>query len=153
MKPHRETNEITELLARELHRQYRAAAKAMGSKGPQAHDHGVRDCGQQKFKYFVKRARLLIVRASCRTPETLGQAEEALQAMILIRRCIVDGEPIKSKECLLCHNDFDTLGGITTTEGYACYGCVARIQKISDQAAALRERPQQDILSDIDGTP
>jgi hypothetical protein len=89
MKPERITEDVTELLARELHRQYRAAAKAMGVKGPEAHDHGPRDCGGMKWTYFRKRARLLIERAKCADPATLGQAEQAKDAMILVRRSIV----------------------------------------------------------------
>lgn len=83
---------VADQLARELHRQYRAAAKAMGVKGAEAHDHGVRDCGQKKFNYFRKRAKILIKRANCTTPETWGQAEENLNALVLIRRSIVLGE-------------------------------------------------------------
>lgn len=81
-----EVTDIQDALARELHRQYRAAAKAMGIKGPEAHDHGVRDCGAKKFKYFRKRAALLLKRSASLNPKTLGQAEENLNAMILIRR-------------------------------------------------------------------
>lgn len=92
MKLSIEAANVEDQLARELHRQYRAAAKAMGVKGPKGHDHGVRDCGAKKFKYFQKRAALLVKRATCITPDTWGQAEENLNALILIRRTIVMGE-------------------------------------------------------------
>jgi hypothetical protein len=91
MKRDKESKNVSELLAQELHRQYRATAKAMGVKGPEAHDHGVRDCGTIKFNYFIKRANLIIKRASCNNPKTLGQAEENLNALILARRVTVYG--------------------------------------------------------------
>jgi hypothetical protein len=88
---------VIENLATELHRQYRAAEKAMNRtkkvwrKGKQIpnhnlllHDHGWSSCG--KREYFRKRARLVIARAKMRNPETLGQAEEKLAANILERR-------------------------------------------------------------------
>lgn len=152
MKPPIKAETILDVLARELHRQYRAAAKAMGVKGAEAHDHGVRDCGAQKFHYFEKRAALMIKRAGCRTPETLGEAESSLQAMVFIRRSIVEGESIHDIACQMCRVPFHILGGITTSQGYICYGCVKKIHIISDNTTALRERPKADILSDIDQT-
>ena len=84
MKPAIKPSTMQELLARELHRQYRAAAKAMGVRGPQAHDHGVRDCGQVKFKYFYKRAALMLTRAKGHKQfNTLGDALDACNAVIL----------------------------------------------------------------------
>lgn len=89
------------LLAVELHREYRAAEKAMN--GPNKtdtvpslkdgvtlrHDHGWDGCHKQA--YFVRRAALVIKRASVRNPATLGEAEQALDATILIRRLMVEG--------------------------------------------------------------
>jgi hypothetical protein len=100
MKPPIEPNSVTETLARELHRQYRAAAKAMGVNGPAAHDHGPRDCGGKSFKYFWKRARLILKRASCNSPETLGQAEENLSSMVLARRLAVGLDATTEKNVL-----------------------------------------------------
>ncbi len=93
-----EDNKLTtaELLARELHRQYRAAEKALnkaaktlwraGVQLPNTnkllHDHGWDACGKQT--YFLRRANLMVKRASDRTPATLGQAEQCLDAALLI---------------------------------------------------------------------
>ncbi len=91
-----EDNKLTtaELLARELHRQYRAAFKALhtgrnksGSIGAPKnciaeHDHGWDACGKQT--YFLRRANLMVKRASDRAPSTLGQAEQCLDAALLI---------------------------------------------------------------------
>jgi hypothetical protein len=95
--------ELVEMLAAELHRQYRAAEKAMnraktiwrgGVQIPNPnrllHDHGWSSCG--KRDYFRKRAALIMRRASCTNPETLGEAETALQAAVLQRRLIVEGK-------------------------------------------------------------
>lgn len=85
------------LLAKELHREYRAAEKALTAPEPQPghvlklrHDHGWDGCHRQS--YFIKRAELVIKRAACRAPETLGEAEQALDATILIRRLMVEGQ-------------------------------------------------------------
>lgn len=150
MKPPIKAETVLEILARELHRNYRAAAKAMGVIGSQAHDHGVRDCGARQFHYFEKRAALILKRSTMPHPENVGQAEERLSAMILFKRMIVEAPNFIV--CRYCTAPFDRLGGITTTEGYFCYDCVKILHKISDQTAALRERPKQAILSDIDQT-
>ncbi len=94
---------LIEMLATELHRQYRAAEKAMNRAkklwrgGKQIsnpnlllHDHGWASCGQRK--YFHRRAELIIKRSSCVNPSTLGEAEEALSAAVLKRRLIVEGK-------------------------------------------------------------
>jgi hypothetical protein len=94
---------VQERLAIELHRQYRAAEKAMNRaklvwrKGKQIpnpnlllHDHGWTACGKQK--YFRKRAALVIARAECKHPETLGEAEQALDSAVLMRRLKVQGK-------------------------------------------------------------
>lgn len=83
-----------ELLAEELHRQYRAAEKSMnraktiwraGVKIPNPnvllHDHGFASCGKQA--YFRKRARLILKRAGMTDHSTLGEAEETLNAIVL----------------------------------------------------------------------
>jgi hypothetical protein len=49
-----EQNERVEKLAKDLHRHYRAAEKALGSHGWNAHDHGWDACSKQK--YFRQRA-------------------------------------------------------------------------------------------------
>lgn len=79
--------DVVENLAMELHRQYRAADKALGDA---RHDHGWRSCADKK--YFRNRARLVIARATCTDPQTLGQAEENLNALVLKRRLIVEGK-------------------------------------------------------------
>jgi hypothetical protein len=94
---------LVELLAAELHRQYRAAEKAMnraktiyraGKRIPNPnlllHDHGWLSCG--KRRYFQRRAELVMRRAACAAPQTLGEAEQALQAAVLERRLIVEGK-------------------------------------------------------------
>jgi hypothetical protein len=78
-----------ELVAKQLHENFRAACKAMGVKGAIAHDHGYCDCGSKKKQYFLKRARILMMRAGTLKPETLGEAEQALQANVFLRRAIV----------------------------------------------------------------
>jgi hypothetical protein len=70
------------LVAKQLHEDFRAACKSMGITGPNAHDHGFNDCGARKSIYFVKRARLLCKRSHCTKPETLGEAEQTLQAKV-----------------------------------------------------------------------
>src|SRR4051812_16012264 len=84
MKPSIKATSLEELLARELHRQYRAAAKSNGIKGIQAHDHGPRDCGALKFKYFQKRAKLMLKRANTKPlSATLGEMLDSRNAEIL----------------------------------------------------------------------
>lgn len=141
---------VEELLTWELHRQYRAAAKHMGLKGAVAHDHGPIDCGNIKMSYFRKRAQEIIKRSTMPHPETLGQTEARLNAMILLKRSMLEAPNFIV--CQLCAAQFTSLGGITTTQGYFCYLCVKRIHIISDETAALRARPVADILSDIDLT-
>lgn len=82
--------EIVELLAKQIHENFRAACKALEvPRGPHAHDHGFCDCGNLKKEYFRKRARLMLVRARCINPETLGEAEQNLQALVFARRSAV----------------------------------------------------------------
>lgn len=85
---------VREMLAVELHRQYRAAEKAMlraatgrASMNLLIHDHGWSACSKQS--YFLKRADLIMKRATCTDPFTLGEAEQALDAAVLQRRLIV----------------------------------------------------------------
>lgn len=78
-----------ELVAKQLHENFRAACKAMGVKGKIAHDHGYCDCGGKKKQYFLNRARILMMRAGTTEPKTLGEAEQALQANVFLRRAIV----------------------------------------------------------------
>lgn len=80
-----------EMIAKQLHENYRAACKAMGVTGPQAHDHGYVDCGTKKKQYFIKRAKILCMRMGTTNPTTLGEAEQALQALCFIRRATVMG--------------------------------------------------------------
>lgn len=148
--PLTEMKTVEELLTWELHRQYRATAKHMGLRGAIAHDHGPIDCGNIKMSYFRKRAKEIIRRSTMSHPENLGEAEQRLNAMILLKRSIVEAP--KFIVCQLCAAEYDTWGGITTTQGYFCYSCVKRIHVIADQTVALRERPKADILSDIDAT-
>jgi hypothetical protein len=95
---------VVNRLAAELHRNYRAAEKALN--GPDKtdrdpslkdgvtlrHDHGWESCHKQK--YFRRRAQTLITRATCLNPQTLGEAEQALDSMVLIRRLIVNDAPL-----------------------------------------------------------
>jgi hypothetical protein len=94
---------LIEMLAAELHRNYRAAEKAMnrsktiwraGKQIPNPnillHDHGWATCS--KRHYFHRRAQLILRRASCTDPKTLGEAEQALQSRVLERRLIVEGK-------------------------------------------------------------
>lgn len=93
---------VAELIAQELHRNYRAAFKALhtgrnkpGSIGApknctSEHDHGWDTCG--KKDYFRGRAELLIKRAHVENPETLGEAEQILAATVLLRRLSVEGK-------------------------------------------------------------
>lgn len=76
-----------EILAAELHRQYRAAEKALNPY--HIHDHGWQACG--KKKYFLQRAAMIIKRAKCTDPQTLGEAEQSLAALVLLRRLMVTG--------------------------------------------------------------
>jgi hypothetical protein len=88
---------VVELLAAQLHREYRAAEQAMArsQKTPAPdyrlpHDHGWICCSRQK--YFLKRAAMLIKRSEVVNPETLGEAECALAATVLLRRLSVQGK-------------------------------------------------------------
>lgn len=96
---------LTERLAIELHRQYRAAEKALNGKTPDdkypalkdgvtlRHDHGWEGCHRQV--YFIRRALLIIKRAECKDPETLGEAEQALDATVLLRRlAVTESKPL-----------------------------------------------------------
>jgi hypothetical protein len=102
MKP--AVNPVVELLAEELHRNYRTAEKALNkqthslwragvlfkNENRLLHDHGWTACGKQA--YFRKRAAQLIRRSQIANPETLGEAECALAATVLIRRLSVQGD-------------------------------------------------------------
>lgn len=96
--------DVVETLAAQLHREYRAAEKAMNRKGTFAkrlrrkgvevksanlslHDHGWSACSKQQ--YFLNRAKLVLSRAGNNDALTLGEAEEALQAQVLKRRLLV----------------------------------------------------------------
>lgn len=93
---------IVNRLAAELHRNYRAAEKALN--GPDKtdripclkdgvtlrHDHGWGSCHKQK--YFQRRAQTLITRATCSNPQTLGEAEQALASFIMLRRLAVSSD-------------------------------------------------------------
>lgn len=82
--------DVVELLAKQLHENFRAACKAMGIKhAPETHDHGYGDCGNKKKEYFRKRARLMLKRSMCFNPLNLGEAEQGFQARIFIRRAAV----------------------------------------------------------------
>lgn len=85
---------VTELIAEELHRHYRAAAKALGAPGKvnADHNHGWEACWPQCQRYFRRRAALLIKRAHCENPETLGEAEQILAATVLLRRLSAEGK-------------------------------------------------------------
>lgn len=81
---------IEELLAKQLHENFRAACKSMKvPKGPHAHDHGWCDCGNLKKQYFRKRARLIMDRAGNPCPTTLGEAETNFQSLVFLRRAVV----------------------------------------------------------------
>lgn len=88
-RPSRVTPQPESILAEELHRQYRAADKAL--EGSNKHDHGWTACRNKR--YFTRRARLIIQRAAIRNPDTLGEAEVALQSTVLLRRSSVCGDP------------------------------------------------------------
>ena len=93
---------VVERLAVELHRQYRAAEKALN--GPDRtdtvpalkdgvmlrHDHSWEGCHKQK--YFLQRARTVVRRSLIENPATLGEAEQALDATVLMRRLNVEGQ-------------------------------------------------------------
>jgi len=87
---------VTEQLAQQLHREYRAAEKALrctdvaGERPYLQHDHGWEGC--HKKQYFRQRASRLMVRADAINPTTLGDAEQALAATVLIRRLSVGGK-------------------------------------------------------------
>jgi hypothetical protein len=100
-------NPVVELLASQLHHEYRAAFKALhsgrgsfmgvgrvrsksGTGCLNEHDHGWTKCHRQK--YFLRRAAMLIKRGAVINPETLGEAECALAATVLIRRLSVEGK-------------------------------------------------------------
>jgi hypothetical protein len=86
-----------EQFAEELHRQYRAAEKAMnrvttvirgGRRLKNAnrllHDHSFYCCGQKK--YFRERARLIFKRAEMEHPSCLMEHEQKLLANVLSKR-------------------------------------------------------------------
>lgn len=87
---------VHELIAQELHRQYRAAEKALrctdvtGERPYLQHDHGWEHCHRQE--YFHKRSALMIKRTHVENPETLGEAEQILAATVLLRRLSVEGK-------------------------------------------------------------
>jgi hypothetical protein len=100
-------NPVIEMLASQLHREYRAAFKALhsgrgsfmgvgrvrsksGTDCLSEHDHGWTKCHRQK--YFLRRAAMLVKRAAIISPETLDEAECALAATVLIRRLSVEGK-------------------------------------------------------------
>ena len=78
---------VTERLAIELHRQYRAAEKSFRYGSDVQHDHGWAHC--QSRRYFQRRALLIIKRAKCTNPSTLGEAEQNLASLVLLRRLVV----------------------------------------------------------------
>lgn len=86
---------LTIKLAEELHRQYRAAEKALSrvTGNRLLHDHGFEACSKQK--YFVKRAALMLRRASGNElNETLGAAYASLDAqLLLVASKPMQGEP------------------------------------------------------------
>lgn len=93
---------VVNCLAAELHRNYRAAEKALNGpdktdRNPSLkdgvtlrHDHGWESCHKQK--YFQRRAQTLITRATCSDPQTLGEAEQALASLIMLRRLTVSSD-------------------------------------------------------------
>jgi hypothetical protein len=81
--------DVPGILAEELHRQYRAAEKALRPVHELSHDHGFGNCANKK--YFYKRAKLIIKRSKLVNPQNLMEAEEALASAVLIRRSIVRG--------------------------------------------------------------
>ena len=89
------TNPVVEMVAAQLHREYRAAEQAMMRRhNPEQkrlpHDHGWICCSSKK--YFLKRAAILIKRANVEAPQTLGETECALSALVLLRRVNVEGK-------------------------------------------------------------
>src|SRR5208337_12092 len=89
-------NPVTELLAQQLHREYRAAEKALRTTDEVGHypyfkhDHGWEGCHRKK--YFQQHASRLIAHADAINPITLSAAEQALAATVLIRRLSVEGK-------------------------------------------------------------
>jgi hypothetical protein len=92
---------VIEMLAQQLHREYRAAEKACRLPVPHLpshdgvtlfHDHGWKGC--HKKDYFRKRAALLLKRSSVINPETLDEAEQAMAATVLLRRLSAEGKLI-----------------------------------------------------------
>ena len=89
-------NPVIEMLAVQFHREYRAAEKALGGTSTSSrlgifkHDHGWAGCHRQK--YFLHRAAMLVKRSEVVNSETLGEAECALAASVLLRRLSVQGK-------------------------------------------------------------
>ena len=112
---------VVEMLAEELHKQYRAAFKALhrpsGTRYLNEHDHGWLAC--HKRTYFLRRAALLIKRASVINPETLGDAEVALAATVFLRRLRVGGN-IRLRASVLLDDRSVDCGKCGNTHGDAC---------------------------------
>jgi hypothetical protein len=89
---------VAERLAVELHRQYRAAEKALrctdevGKRPYWQHDHGWQGCHRKE--YFIQRAERIIRHSRIENPETLGDAECKLDADVLLRSLGVNPEPV-----------------------------------------------------------
>lgn len=80
----KEVVDIQETLAKQLHENFRSACKAMRvPKGPHTHDHAFSECGNDKKKYFRKRAKLLLLRTEDEYPPNLMTAAEKFQALIV----------------------------------------------------------------------
>lgn len=54
--------------------------------------------------------------------------------------------------CELCLTRSDGGNGVTTTHGFICYECVKWIHSAADETVALRDRPEKEILAEIDRT-
>ena len=129
------SNQVAELIAAQLHREYRAAFIAMhsgystfmgvgrqkaktGTGCRNEHDHGWSNC--PKKKYFLQRANMHIKRAHVQNPETLDEAEQILAATVFLRRLSAEGKLVVKVPTAYATGGIITKAEIVTINGTCC---------------------------------
>jgi len=59
--------------------------------------------------------------------------------------------PFRLTDCTICGTPKTDFGGITTTLGWFCYGCVKWIHQVADQTVQLRDNPAAKLETDQEG--
>lgn len=109
-----------EILAQELHRQYRAAEKATYRKDMLVrrvfHDHGWSNCAMKD--YFRKRALLVIKRSTNLNATTLGEAERELAEHTEALKLVCHGkehvqQALKAARALIANRSKEQQNGVS----------------------------------------